>query len=175
MPKKGLAFTSKFLLYLLAAGDLIAPMISPYELRRRAFFGGNYDSYRRTLYKWQKRGWIKFVDKNAERFIKLTKKGELEALLAKAKLPHPAKWDGKWRMVVFDIPEDAKEKRNLLRGLLKKQRFYGLQASVYVSPYPLNRDAIYYLQETGLISYIRIAKVEEMDNDKDLRKRFNLK
>ena len=106
--------------------------------------------------------------------MRLTAEGQLEALLAKAKFPVPVKWDGKWRMVVFDIPEDSKEQRNKLRQLLKANNFYKLQASVYVNPYPLNREAVKYLQETKLIDYIRIIKVEEMDDDKDLKKHFQL-
>ena len=50
-----------------------------------------------------------------------------------------------------------------------------MQQSVYVSPYPLNRAAVSYLEETKLIGYIRILKVEEIDNDKDLKKHFGLK
>lgn len=174
MSKKILTFSSQLLLYLAAAEDILVPIMNPYEMRRRVLFGSP-GSYKRTLYKWYKRGWIKFVDKNAQRFIKLTKNGELEALLVKSRMPALGKWDGKWRMIIFDIPEETKEQRNFLRRLLKRQGFYGLQASVYISPHPLNREAILYLKETGLISYIRILKIEEMDNDKDLKKHFNLK
>jgi hypothetical protein len=49
-----------------------------------------------------------------------------------------------------------------------------LQDSVYANPYPLNREAVKYLEETGLSEYIRIIKVEEMDNDRDLKKKFGL-
>ncbi len=173
MPKKDLTFTSKLLVYLAAAEDILVPIMNPYEMRRRVLFGSR-GSYQRTLYKWVKRGWIQFVDKDAQRFIKLTKKGELQALLAKAKLPIPMRWDGKWRMIIFDIPEATKDRRNLLRSLLKNNGYVKLQASVYINPYPLNREAVSYLKQTGLMDYIRIIKVEEMDDDKDLRKKFGL-
>lgn len=115
------------------------------------------------------------VDKDNERFIKLTRSGQLEALLVKARLAEkPKKWDGKWRMVIFDIPEDSHEKRDFLRYLLKKNNFKKLQASVFINPYPLNREAVSYLKETGLIHFIRIIKVEEMDDDTDLKKHFKL-
>lgn len=173
MAKKELTFTSKLLVYLAAAEDILVPIMNPYEMRNRILFS-NPGSYKRTLYKWYERGWIQFVDKDAQRFIKLTKKGELQALLAKAKLPVPIKWDGKWRMIIFDIPEETKKHRNLLRSLLKNNGYVKLQASVYINPYPLNREAVSYLKQTGLMDYIRIIKVEEMDDDKDLRKRFGL-
>jgi phenylacetic acid degradation operon negative regulatory protein len=105
----------------------------------------------------------------------LTKKGELEALLAKAYLPVKQPWDGKWRMVMFDILEESKKQRHKLRVLLKAGNFKKLQGSVYINPYPLNREAVDYLKMSGLIKYVRIIKVEEMDDDKDLCKMFNLK
>ena len=75
-------------------------------------------------------------------------------------------------MLIFDIAEDFHHLRDHFRWLLKSNSFRKWQASVFVSPYSLNREAIEYLEETKLINYIRILKVEEMDNDKDLRKVF---
>ena len=76
---------------------------------------------------------------------------------------------------MFDIPEESRELRNRFRLLLKQYGFKMLQASVFISPYPLNREAIAYLKETGLIDYIRILKVEEIDDDRDLKKYFQLR
>ena len=44
-----------------------------------------------------------------------------------------------------------------------------MQASVFVSPDALNREAVKFLKQTGLIRYIRIIKAEEMDDDGDLK------
>jgi DNA-binding transcriptional regulator PaaX len=76
-------------------------------------------------------------------------------------------------MVIFDIPQDASKERDQLRRLLLINDFCKLQASVYISPYPINREAIDYLKETGLIKYIRFARIDELDEDKDLKKKFN--
>ena len=89
-------------------------------------------------------------------------------------MPVKIKWDGKWRMVIFDIPEEASNERDQLRRLLLLNNFCKLQASVYISPHPINREAIDYLKETGLIKYIRFARIDELDDDKDLKKKFDL-
>ncbi|HYV33914.1 MAG TPA: hypothetical protein VE973_03645, partial [Candidatus Limnocylindria bacterium] len=167
-------FSSKTLLWLLAIEDVVLPWVS-YREMVKALRYGRRNTLDVTVYRLYKKGWIKFIDKQGERFVKLTKGGQIEALLAKARMPQPKVWDGKWRIVFFDIPESSKDKRNLLRSLLKKNDFRKLQASAYVSPYPLNREAIRYLTETNLKEFIRIVKVEEIDDDKDLRKMFSLK
>lgn len=177
MAKKTLTATSKFLGYLLAVGGLIEQgLLYPNDIRKMGITGQWKKSsiINSAMYALCKRGYIRYEDKNAKRFIKITKKGELEALFSKAMLPKKEKWDGKWRLIIFDIPEETREKRDQLRFLLKKNNFKLLQASVFISPYALNREALKYLKETGLIDYIRILKVEEMDNDKDLLKKFDL-
>jgi CRISPR-associated endonuclease Cas2 len=131
--------------------------------------------YRHAVWQMEKRGVVRVFKKNDEKFIKITKKGELQILLEKAKMPDRQKWDGKWRLVIFDIPESSRDKRNQLRWLLKSNNFYKLQASVFINPYPLNREAIAYLKQTGLIDYIRMLRVDEIDEDKKLKKWFGLR
>lgn len=177
MPKKTLTATSKFLGYLLAIGGIVEQgLLYPKDIRKMGITGQwkSPSAMTSAMYALIKNGYIKYENKNTKRFIKITKKGELEALFAKAILPIAQKWDGKWRLVIFDIPEETREKRDQLRFLLKKNNFKMLQASVFISPYALNREALIYLKQTGLIDYIRILKVEDMDNDKVLKKLFGL-
>jgi CRISPR-associated endonuclease Cas2 len=75
---------------------------------------------------------------------------------------------------MFDIPEDHRDKRDKLRRLLKRNNFIKLQASVFISPYALNKQAVEYLKETGLDEYIRILRVDAIDKDEDLKKKFKL-
>lgn len=165
-----------------ALGGLVAiiPQFLPRPLETKHGWakrlrGIDPDSYSRTLRRMKDRGLIKIISKNDKKFIELTNKGQLQALLNKASLRPPKVWDGKWRLFIFDIPESSKDKRNILRQMLKNNNFFKLQASVYINPYPLNREALAYLKKSGLIAYIRILKVEEIDDDSQLLKRFGLK
>lgn len=71
-------------------------------------------------------------DKNAEKIIiRLTQEGKI-FLLAK-KNASEIDWDGKWRIVIFDIPESKKLVRNVLRRKLKSWGFERWQKSVWAS------------------------------------------
>ena len=178
MAKKELTKTSKMLLWMCVGLEVVGSLIiTPRELRKRSMRGNLFKStenFDDLLHYLIRRGYIRYIDKNNERFVKITKKGELKILMSKAGIVKTPKWDGKWRLVVFDIPEESSVLRDRFRKLLKSYGFKMLQASVFICPYPLNREAIAYLKETGLINYIRILKVEEVDDDKDLKKYFHL-
>ena len=157
------------------ADALEMPWPIPYtETWRRKMLSYNRSQVRRAMNHLRDTGYVKVVTKNGKKFLRLTANGQLDLFMKKAGVVTGASWDGKWRMLIFDIPEDAKEKRDHLRWLLKHNNFYKLQASVFISPYPLNREALEYLKLTGLDSYIRIGKIEEMDFDDDLKKYFGI-
>ena len=50
------------------------------------------------------------------------------------------KWDGKWRMVLFDIPNSKKKEREILRATLKRIGFAKYQESVFVLPYECKKE-----------------------------------
>ena len=150
------------------------PFEAPYQYAsriRRLPYREYYDAVRHL----KRRGFIDVSKAQNQKFIQLTKAGELQALFLKARLAESGPWDGKWRLIIFDIPERSRSARDRLRALLRTNNFYKLQASVFVSPYPLNREAVSYLKKSGLIEYIRILRVDEMDDNQDLLKRFKLK
>lgn len=168
------SFSGELLKYLFAAEQILTD-IAAHPSKWGRPLSSKEQSNRSAIYRLIKSGLIEVVDNRGEEYLKLTKLGETEALLLKAKMPKPLPWDGKWRLIIFDIPENFKKERNKLRRLLLANDYWKLQASVYISPNPINREAINYLKETGLISYIRLARIDELDEDRDLRKKFNLK
>jgi len=134
-----------------------------------------YRKYYKSVYYLKRKGLLQQSKKGGQVWIQATRAAELRVLFHKAAFDQKSKWDGRWRFVIFDIPESARSQRALLRSLLRVNNFYKLQASVFVCPYPLNREAVLYLKETDLIKYIRILRVDEIDDDSDLRKRFKIK
>lgn len=108
---------------------------------------------------------------------RLTSKGESilrRWQFADFKLQKPRKWDGKWRVIIFDIPEKLKKTRNHLTLLLRQAGFVRLQDSVWVYPYDCE-DVITLLKtDFGIGKYLIYLIVEELENDKHLREVFEL-
>ncbi|MBI4033837.1 hypothetical protein HY379_02440 [Candidatus Saccharibacteria bacterium] len=77
-----------------------------------------------------------YVKGSARSGYSLTQRG-LERLetLDLPMITAPAKWDGKWRLIMFDIPEDKRLLRNQIRLLIKELRCIKLQHSVWVHPF----------------------------------------
>lgn len=79
-------------------------------------------------------GLLKYQD----RFLVLTPKGEkaLRRLqLKEYQLKKPKRWDGKWRVLIFDIPEKNRKLRWQIRHTLQMIGFIRLQQSVWLYPY----------------------------------------
>jgi DNA-binding transcriptional regulator PaaX len=70
--------------------------------------------------------------------LRLSKDGERRLRwleLADFKIPKPRRWDKKWRILMFDIPEKRKSTREQVRRTLAQIGFVHLQDSVWVCPY----------------------------------------
>lgn len=104
----------------------------------------------------------------------LTESGEKLVRRIKAKLSYnkQQRWDGKWRLVIFDVPERIRDRRNLLRKELSTLGFYQLQKSVWVTPYPLPEEFLEITAELGLVRHSRIISADAIRGDRDIRAFF---
>ncbi|OGZ44561.1 MAG: hypothetical protein A2719_04055 [Candidatus Ryanbacteria bacterium RIFCSPHIGHO2_01_FULL_45_22] len=90
-----------------------------------------------TIARLEQEGCIIFEKKDAILCAQLTEKGEkrLAAYETKSHNTKKREWDGKWRVVIFDVAEGRRPARDLLRRNLKSFGFLCLQKSVWVFPY----------------------------------------
>jgi phenylacetic acid degradation operon negative regulatory protein len=76
------------------------------------------------------------------RVYRLTTRGRLHALNGRdpeARWSRP--WDGRWRLVIFDLPTTQNTERSRLRRYLRDKGFGYLQNSVWITPDPLDEQA----------------------------------
>lgn len=72
-------------------------------------------------------------------------------------------WDGKWRIVLLDLPETRKDEREALRYLLKKASFVCLKNSVWVSPFPYEHLFTNIKKDFGLTTELMIFVTDNLD------------
>jgi len=104
--------------------------------------------------------------------FKITEKGKLKILWLKRPMKE---WDGKWRIVIFDIPEKKRDLRNFFRSRLKELGFRFLQESVWISPYNIADKVENLINQSKAGRYVHYLVVEEIDNKNILMKLFHLK
>ena len=74
-------------------------------------------------------------------------------------------WDGYWRIVLLDLPEDRKSKREALRYLLKKAGFVCVKNSVWVSMYPFEHLFTNIKKDLDLTTEMMIIVTDKIDED----------
>ncbi len=75
------------------------------------------------------------------------------------------KWDGKWRIVMFDVPEYHKRQREYLRRALRREDYLPLQKSVFIGKYPIDEDIITEMIERDIYKHLRMIVVGEIDDE----------
>lgn len=156
-----------------------APQILKPLIKWRKNWGKNdrkriYEAIRRLN---QKR-LVELIEKGDGLYIKITDSGKQ---LVKnfdydnLQLPRLKKWDKKWRLIIFDIPNEKRKERQVFSKKLKEIGFYPLQESVFIYPYEC-RDEVDFICEFLLISrHVNYCLVESLDKrEGDLRKIFDL-
>ena len=129
--------------WLLVAGAVCVAGTSPYFGTNlfRTFKKQKKYSRRKvydTFYSLKKRGFLKIEKRNHQVYISLTNLGKKKAgmfQIDELKIKKPKKWDGKWRIIIFDITQLKKTHRDSLRGKLKNLGFYQLQKSAWIYPF----------------------------------------
>ncbi len=77
----------------------------------------------------------------------------------------PQTWDGFWRIIILDLPEERKGEREALRYLLKKANFVCIKNTVWISPLPYENIFINIKKDLGLTTELMILVTEKLDDD----------
>jgi DNA-binding transcriptional regulator PaaX len=143
-------------------------------------FPKKYDKRRaaRTIQRLKRKKLVNIKEEDGKFTLKLTKEGQKQFQKMKfenLQISKPPHWDKKWRLVMFDIPEEAlRSARGILRAKLKEWEFYPLQKSVWVCPWPCEKEIQMVSKLYGITRYVDIVIAEKIENDKNIRKRFEL-
>ena len=136
-----------------------------------------HQSAKRTIGRMIERG---YIHKEGGRY-RLSEEGSvrLHTLLGKAhangvRSTKPKKWDGKWRVVVFDVKETRRPVRDELRRTLQETGFIKLQDSVWVYPYRCDEVVMLLKFHLTLGRDLVYMIVDAIEGDDVLRTHFAL-
>ena len=114
-------------------------------------------------------------DKNIE--IRILKRGKnlvMKYNLDEIQLNKNIRWDGRWRLVMFDIPHSKRKARDELRQKLKELEFYHLQKSVFISPYPCENEIDFIGNVFNVRQNILLLYISHFEGEEKLKYHFKL-
>ncbi len=136
-------------------------ILNPY----RYFFRVGEPCHPRTIYKavsrLEENGLLRKFNKDRKVHLRLTAKGRkvINEHRASDRKPLPV-WDHKWRIIIFDIPEEKKHLGRMLRRFLISIGFGKVQRSVWISPHDLQKTVQRYANKLNLSKYIYLMAVD---------------
>lgn len=136
------------------------------------------DKIERALKNLTKDGDVEVSYKGKEKRYRITPSGTRKLARLEFKDYQPTrfiKWDGKFRIVCFDIPETDKYTRTLFQTKLSDLGFYRLQYSVFVTPHNCKELIMLADKAFGLRNWVRVIVAETIDNEQHLLNFFKIR
>jgi len=117
-----------------------------------------------TLERLTRRGFLKKIKTQEGTRFSITKAGEKALPEEPTFIPTPDRaWDRKWRLVLFDIPEDKRRIRNQFTAALKEMGFAKIQNSVYLTVHDVLGRVWEMARSLGISEQIKTMTVERID------------
>lgn len=130
----------------------------------------NQKDFGRIIKRLQKQEMISLRVEGGRTLIEITEKGrrrlleyDFENIELKSK-----KRDGKWHLVIFDIPEEKKNARDSFRRKLLQLDCIKLQESVFASAFPCKEEVDFLCHFLEISDYVTIAKVDKIERGEQL-------
>lgn len=118
---------------------------------------------------------VEFVPTADGETIKITEKGRIKVLNYRLEeIELEKKWDGRWRLIIYDIAKEKKKERDYMREILKRLKCFQLQKSVYLTPYRCENEIEYIRQLLGIGDEVKMLKVSSFENEKPYRDYFGI-
>lgn len=168
---------TKDVLKVIGIGSLVvASILSPNLAKAfleisKEFKNINNKDLGRIVKRLEKQRMINFQGDNGQIKITITDKGKIRLLeysYDNMVIKKP-KVDGKWRLVIFDIPEKRKRDRDALRRKLLELGFVRLQDSVFASPYPCKDEIDFLANYLQISDYVTLAVIEKIERGEFLK------
>lgn len=175
--------TKDVLLWVFAAGLISIAATSPYFIQNVLRENKKLKKYPKrkiqdAFASFKRRGLLKVEYHNNQIYISLTKEGKKKAGILQIndlRIARPRQWDGKWRVLIFDIAHEKRFYREALRGKLKELHFFLFQKSVWVHAFDCKAEMDILRDFFGLNSHeMCLVTAERIEHDEELRHFFDV-
>jgi len=132
---------------------------------------------KRSLKRLEEQKLVAFRKDEEKAIIKITKLGGQKVLkyaLDNFGIEKQRIWDGKWRLIIYDMPKTKEYFQGLFRRTIKRLGLYKLQHSVYLTPYPCEAQIKFLRNFLGVKNEVIYMVIEKLENDDIYRKHFNI-
>lgn len=124
------------------------------------------------------KGYVEFAQERGGSFVRITARGEqaleFERHRSALRANKPRRWDKRYRLVIFDIPEKRRSLRTRLRRELRTVGFMRLQDSTWIYPYDCEEFVALLKAELRVGKDVLYAIVEQVEHDAGIRAHFSL-
>lgn len=168
-----LSFTELYPSNIIKAGKPYLQDPEAYEAWKRF----NIPYLKRTIKRLEEQKVVEISEEKGKQVIKITEKGKTKILknaVEDLKVEKPAYWDGKWWLVSYDLPEYLSDLRDGIRKYLLNLGFFPIHKSVYLHAYPCKEQIEFLVEYFGIRKYMRIFKIDWIENDKAFKEYFDL-
>lgn len=165
-------------------GCFVAPgltRIAPSVLNNQPEWGEwkrfNKTYLRRSLERLEKQGMVAMRKDEEQATVRITKFGVQKVLkyaLDNFKIKKPKIWDGKWRLIIYDVPAEKRYFQGLFRQVIKRLGLYQLQKSVYLTPFPCETQIQFIKDYFGVKTEVLYMVVNKFEGDESYKKYFDL-
>jgi len=180
------ATAGKFLLMTIALGGMVfvgalVPGILALTKESRKSHKYTKKQIQNAIYNLKKRKLIEIVKYDDDKVkVKLTNKGKeriKEFSLETLSIEKPKKWDGKWRILMFDIPTKPKiynQAREALRSKIKELGFHQMQKSAWAYPYECEDEILFIAEIFNVQKHIEIITAEKLLHEEQIKRFFKM-
>ncbi|MDO8570587.1 MAG: hypothetical protein Q7R97_03305 [Candidatus Daviesbacteria bacterium] len=129
-----------------------------------AYYGWEYplkkSSFAKALKRLRENGLVELIS-DQKLIYRLTDKGKEKAVLASF-LQDDKKWDGKWRLIIFDVPEKRRAARDVLRRKLKEWEFIHFQQSVWGTKKNCTEPLRDFIKSVGIEDWVMVVETDNI-------------
>src|SRR3989344_6309021 len=146
------------------------------EKRQKEWNKFNLWRLRQVIKRLEKQKFVEIVSINGETVVRISNRGKQKVLkynLEKMQLDQTG-WDGKWRIITYDIATGKKWQRELFRQTLNRMNFLKLQRSVYLTPFKCTSEIEYLRQICDVGDEVVLLTVLGIEKEQAYRQYFGL-